>query len=70
MRWRCEGLTLAEQAAVQLVAGVALQAVPEAGGACHYADQRRGVTCHDAQQPEGCQSSSRLPRPSITTCAA
>ena len=50
-----KGLTLAEQAAVQLVAGVALQAVPEAGGACHYADQRRGVTCHDAQQPEGCQ---------------
>ena len=50
-----KGLTLAEQAAVQLVAGVALQAVPEAGGAGHHADQRRGVAGHDAQQAEGRQ---------------
>ena len=47
-----KGLTLAEQAAVQFVAGVALQAVPEAGGARHHGDQRRCVAGHDAEQPK------------------
>ena len=47
-----KGLTLAEQAAVQFVAGVALQAVAEAGGARHGGDQRRRVAGHDAEQPK------------------
>ena len=50
-----EGLTLAQQAAVQFVARVALQPVAQGRGADHDAEQRRGVGQHDAQQPAGRQ---------------